>query len=80
MSCSDYYKCRIFPKLIEKCDPRFRFYSCSFMISEEKKKTARAVMLNQLKIQYSYTIESSIGLFYNPSIMKTEAFTQQNWI
>lgn len=52
----DYYKSRILPKLIEKYDPRFRFYSCSFTISEEKKTTARAIMLNQLKIPYSYTI------------------------
>jgi hypothetical protein len=29
----NYYKCRILPKLIERYDPRFRFYSCSFVIS-----------------------------------------------
>jgi hypothetical protein len=56
LSQQEYYKCRIFPKIIEKVDPRFRFYSCSFMISDAKKTTARAVMLNQLKIPYSYTV------------------------
>jgi len=71
LSNSEYYKSRVFPRLIEKIDPKFRYYSCSFTISEDKKTTARAVMLNQLKIPYSYTIESSIGLFYNPIVMKT---------
>lgn len=50
ISNSSYYKCRILPKLIEKFDAKFRFYSCSFSISEDKKTTARAIMLNQLKI------------------------------
>lgn len=40
----NYYKCRIFPKLVEKFDSNFRFHSCSFNINEEKKQTARASM------------------------------------
>lgn len=40
----EYYKSRALAKLIEKNNPNFRYHSCSFMISEEKKKTARAVL------------------------------------
>ena len=43
---SEYEKSRIFAKLIEKFNNKFRFHSSSFMISEDKLKTARAVMLN----------------------------------
>ena len=37
-------------------------------------------MLNQLKIPYSYTIESSIGLYYNPPTMKTAYFNESSWL
>ena len=40
----NYYKCRILPKLIEKKINAFRYYSCLFAISEEKKTTGRASM------------------------------------
>jgi len=30
----NYYKTRIFPKLIEKKNSNFRYYSCSFNIDE----------------------------------------------
>ena len=52
----NYYKTRIFPKLIEKKNSNFRYYSCSFNIDEQKKKTARATMFEHLKIVYTYTI------------------------
>lgn len=29
----EYYRCRAFPRLIEKLNPSFRLYSCSFQIS-----------------------------------------------
>ena len=61
----DYYKCRILPKLIEKRNCGFRFYSCSFNITQEKKRTARAAMFEEFKIPYTYTVESSIGYFYD---------------
>lgn len=52
----NYYKSRIFPKMIEKINSNFRFHSCSFNIDEEKKKTARASMFEYLKIAFTYTI------------------------
>lgn len=61
----NYYKCRILAKLIEKVDSNFRFHSCSFSIDEEKKQTARAVMLEQLHVPFAYTIETSIGFYYD---------------
>jgi cytosolic carboxypeptidase protein 2/3 len=41
-----YYQCRFLPKVIEKENPTFRYHSCNFNIPEDKKSTARAVMLN----------------------------------
>ena len=52
----DYYRCRAFPKLVEKINPSFRFYGCSFQISEDKRSAARAVALTQLRVPYAYTV------------------------
>jgi hypothetical protein len=49
------------------------------MITEEKRTTGRAVMFNQFKIPFSYTVESSIGLYYQPQEMKTLPFNSQAW-
>jgi hypothetical protein len=43
LSESDYYKSRAFAKIVEKINNGFRYFSCSFLISEQKKGTARAV-------------------------------------
>ena len=67
----NYYKSRIFPKLIEKLDSNFRYHSCNFAIEDEKKQTARGVLFEQLKINFTYTIETSIGYFYNSEQSKT---------
>ena len=53
---ANYLKCRLFPRLIEKVNSSFRFYSCSFMIAEEKKTTARAIMFQRYKIPFVYTV------------------------
>ncbi len=42
----EYYKCRIFPKLLSNYTSVFRYYSCSYDIPYEKRSTARSVMLN----------------------------------
>lgn len=76
ISHREYYKCRVLPKIIEKINQSFRYYSCSFHISETKRSTARAVAFSQLKVPYSFTVESSVGLFYNPQIMKTICFSR----
>ncbi len=76
---AQFLRCRLLPKLIQKVEPSFRYYSCSFSIAEYKKSTARAVMLNQMKIPYFYTIESSNGLYYDPIQLKTVQFNQFLW-
>ena len=42
----EYYKCRVFPKLLSNITNIFRYYSCSYTISNDKRSTARAVMIN----------------------------------
>ena len=79
ISHRDYYRCRALPKLIEKINPSFRFYSCSFQISEVKRSAARAVALSQLRVPYAFTVESSVGLYYDPNVMKTFNFTLESW-
>lgn len=65
--------------MIENIEPTFRYYSCNFVIPEDKRSTARAVMLSQLKIPYVYTVESSIGLFYHTEMMKTLPLNSDYW-
>jgi hypothetical protein len=79
LSHPEYLRSRLLARLIEKANPCFRFYSCSFNISQRKKATARAVMLHQLKVPYSYTVESSIGLYYQPQVMRTVPFSLGEW-
>ena len=54
----------------------FRYYSCEFDIPFEKKSTARAVMLNEMLIPFVYTIESSLGFYYDYVAHKTEPFSR----
>lgn len=75
----NYYKCRILPKLIEKVNSNFRFHSCSFGIDEEKKQTARAIMFEHFKINFTYTIETSIGFFYDCENLRTVNFSHEEW-
>lgn len=56
LSEPDYYKSRALAKMVEKVNPSFRYYSCSFLLSEHKKGTARAVMFERFKIPYVYTV------------------------
>ena len=35
--------------------------------------------LTQLKVPYAYTVESSVGLYYDPHSMKTFNFTVEAW-
>ena len=52
----EYYESRIFPKIIGDLTNMFRYYSCSFKISYEKRSTARAIFLRALSIPFSDTI------------------------
>ena len=62
---NEYYESRIFPKIIDNRTEMFRYYSCIFKITEEKKTTARAIFLKQHNISLSYTIEASNGSYYD---------------
>ena len=40
----NYYKSKIYPKMLSKNTEMFRYYSCSFKITQEKRNTARALI------------------------------------
>lgn len=54
-----YAKTKIIPRLMGERTEMFRYYSSKFRVSKNKKKAARAVMHNEFRINYSYTIETS---------------------
>ncbi len=55
--------CRLFSKLISRCSKAFRYYGCSFRISNDKKSTGRAVMLRNHQVIYCFTMEASSFAF-----------------
>ena len=57
----------------------FRYYSCIFRISQSKQTTARAVVLKQLNIPLSFTIETSNGSYFDYELLKDVAYTLQKW-
>lgn len=48
-----------------------------FRISEEKRTTARAVLLRQ--IPHCYTVEASVGSYYSVNEKKDVDFTPKRW-
>jgi len=42
----NYYKSRLFARMISYQTPMFRYYSCIFKISPGKLKTGRAILFN----------------------------------
>ena len=70
---TNYYKTRIFPKIISSKTEIFRFYSCLFRVADFKRTTARAVLLNS--IPHCYTIEASTGGYYSQEDKKDVNFT-----
>ena len=60
---TNYYRTRIFPKIISSKTDMFRYYSCLFRVAEFKKATGRAVLLRQ--IPHCYTVEASTGFYYS---------------
>ena len=75
----DYYKCRVFPKLLSNITNIFRYYSCSYDISNDKKTTARAVMLNDLLVPIFFTVESSLGYYHDYNLKKNVPFSKKKW-
>lgn len=77
MHNSLYAKSKVIPRLIGERTEMFRYYSCKFRVSKNKKKAARAVMNNQMKINYSYTLETSYYGYLNGN-RETVPFTPEN--
>lgn len=74
LSNPNYLKCRVLPRLVEKINCGFRYHSCMFSISESKKSTGRAAMFEAFQIPYTYTVESSIGCYYDSELLKVFPF------
>ena len=53
---ANYELCRKIPKLMSNLTTFFRYFSCSFRISEKKSSTARAVFQKILDVPLSYTM------------------------
>lgn len=56
----------------------FRYYSCSFRISENKQSTARAFLCRY--VPYCYTVESSNSSYYCSDTKMNIDFTENDWI
>ena len=75
-----YYESRIFPRILSKRTPMFRYYSCVFKIEDIKKTTARAIFLKYFNIPMCYTIEASNGSYYDTELLKDVHFNEEMWI
>ena len=71
----DYYKSRVMPKYLAQLTSVFRYYGCDYTIPSQKMSTARAVMLNELGIPYVYTVQTSVGVYYDYEQLKDMPFT-----
>ena len=60
-----YYSSKLIPLLLEQSSEKFKYLSCCFRITDNKKTTARAVFYNDFCIKNTYTIEASFGSFEN---------------
>lgn len=74
-----YYKCRILPKILSNITPIFRYYGCTYDIPNDKKSTARAVMLSELMLPVVFTVETSLGFYYDSSAGKVLVFDKKKW-
>lgn len=75
---NNYYRSRIFPKIISSQTNMFRYYSCSFRISEHKQLTARA-MISRL-VPFCYTVEASNSSYYCAENRTIVEFAAADWI
>ena len=58
----------------------FRYYSCSFKVSEDKQSTARAVIFKQYNIPFTYTIEASKSSYYCRDELRDVKFDDEKWL
>lgn len=70
---------RELPRLLSSLTPFFRYYSCSFRISDSKTATARAVLNRSLKVPYTYTMESSNSSYFDFATHTELPFRIEHW-
>ena len=75
----EYYKSRVLPKLLASHTSIFRYYGCSYAISSDKRSTARAVMLNEMMIPLVYTVETSLGFYFDYVQHRNAVFTKEKY-
>ncbi|KAG8455300.1 hypothetical protein GDO86_001482, partial [Hymenochirus boettgeri] len=51
---------RTLPKILNQIAPAFSLSSCSFVVEKSKESTARVVVWKEIKVQRSYTMESTL--------------------
>ncbi|CAK93952.1 unnamed protein product (macronuclear) [Paramecium tetraurelia] len=74
----NYYKSRLFAKILSLKTQIFRYYSCLFRINECKINTARAVFCEKYQFINCFTLEVSNSSYYYDQI--TVDFTEQKLI
>jgi len=58
----------------------FRYYSCVFKVTPGKQATARAVLLRQIGIPFTYTLEASNGCYFDHRAMEDSPFVIDDWL
>jgi cytosolic carboxypeptidase protein 2/3 len=71
-----YFKCRVFPKLLDDTSEEFRFYSCKFRIEQSKRKTARVVLFKEFGIMNCFTLEASFHGYIDKDRQTIEMTTE----
>lgn len=66
---------RLFPEMIARRNGNFKLAQSSYKINNDKKNAARSIMLNQLKIPFTYTIECTFGVMNDKPIGQEEIIT-----
>lgn len=63
---------RLFPYLISLNSKAFNLQQCSYELPLNKRNCARSFFFNKLGFPYSYTIESSFGIYNNKKINEND--------
>ena len=74
-----YYKCRILPKILANITPVFRYYASTYGIPNHKKTTPRALLLTPLNVPVFFTVETSLGFYYDATLAKVLIFDRKKW-
>ncbi|KRX10068.1 P-loop containing nucleoside triphosphate hydrolase [Pseudocohnilembus persalinus] len=69
---------RLLPKILSKKTNFFQYQECKFKLSADKLSTARVVAFLELKINYSFTFETSFFGYYDKETDKNISYTPQD--